>query len=64
MSRRKKSSGGRRPGPKPQERTDTAAPTRPAPTPNPPPPSKPFLCAATILLAVWITFLVYLAVML
>jgi len=64
MSRRKKSSRGRRPGPKPPQRTDTTASTRPAPTPNPPRPSKPFLCAATILLAVWITFLVYLAAML
>ncbi|NQT11732.1 MAG: hypothetical protein HQ582_03220 [Planctomycetes bacterium] len=61
MSRRKKSSD-RRHAPTPPERNDKATSNRSSPEPNPPRPSKPFLWAATILLAGWIAFLVFLAV--
>jgi hypothetical protein len=62
MSRRKKSSGGRRRGPTPPKRKEPTEADRPAPVPDPPRPSRPFLFATTALLAGWIAFLVYLAV--
>ena len=62
MSRRKKSSAGRRPRPAPLEPKDHATVHRTPPQPQPPRPNKPFLLAAGILLAAWIAFLVILAV--
>jgi len=73
MSRRRKTSRGRRarPGrPARQEPAPKARPAespnplsaRPAPEPNPPRPNKPLLVAAGILLIAWIAVLISLAV--
>jgi len=62
MSRRKKSSAGRGPGPSPAERNDRATMDRTPPEPNPPRPNKPFLLAAGVLLTAWVAFLIILAV--
>ncbi len=61
MSRRKRASAGRR-GPAPAAPSRPAAGERTPPKPNPPRPHKPLLIATGILVVVWITFLVVLAV--
>jgi len=73
MSRRRKTSRGRRARPDRPARQEAASKTRPAesadlrsarpaPEPNPPRPNKRLLAAAGILLVVWIVVLISLAV--
>lgn len=61
MSRRKKRSAGRQPGPKPAGDERPAGLPRPAPVPNPPRPNKWFLWTTALLLAAWVGFLLFLA---
>jgi hypothetical protein len=62
MSRRKRKSAGRRAAPAPTRPDPQGGPEEPRPLPDPPRPNKPFLVLASILLAVWVLFLVVLAV--
>ncbi len=61
MSRRKKRSAGREPGPKPAGSERPNSPPRPAPVPNPPRPNQWFLGTTALLLAAWVGFLLLLA---
>jgi hypothetical protein len=62
MSRRKKSPTVARPSPERFEQPPAESQGRRAPEPNPPQPNKAFLAVTTVLLAVWIIFLILLAV--
>ncbi|OHB78442.1 MAG: hypothetical protein A2V98_06740 [Planctomycetes bacterium RBG_16_64_12] len=61
MSRRKKSSAGRRGGAAGSEQNGLRSTDRAAAEPNPPRPNKVFLGTTGLLLAAWIAFLIVLA---